>query len=486
MSGERSGISAPGVIPEPPPQESETTAMSRVKVHKAIAALAIAGAGLSLAACSSSDTPSSSTSAGGGVPGAGDTISYWLWDSNQQPAYQQCADDFQAKTGITVEISQYGWADYWQGLTTGFASGTAPDVFADHLSYFPEFVAEGQLTDISDNVAADGLDLSIYQDGLADLWMGQDGGRYGLPKDFDTVAMFYNEKMVADAGYTDDELQSLTWNPTDGGTFEKFIAALTVDANGVHGDQPGFDKKHVAVYGLALSGNGLNASGQQTWAPYALSNNWYFGDKTPWTSSWNFDKKEFTDTMAWYKSLQDKGYMPTVDIALSEQDPLNGYLAGKYATVTDGSWMNGSYLGQADVPTKAAPTPVGPSGKRASLFNGLSDGIWSGTKHADAAWQWVKYLASTECQDVVAASAVVFPAIKTSTQLAEQSFKDKGWDVSAFTVQVDDGTTSLLPIADHWSDVNDTMTATIESFLKGDVGVDAFTTANDQVNALFK
>ena len=423
---------------------------------------------------------------GDGSASGSDGITYWLWDSNQQPAYQQCADAFTADTGIPVKIEQYGWADYWQGLTTGFASGTAPDVFADHLSYFPQFASQGQLLDLSDRIEKDGIDLSIYQDGLADLWVGQDGKRYGLPKDFDTVGLFYNEKMAADAGFTPEQLATLSWNPTDGGTYEQLIAALTVDQNGVHGNQPGFDKSKVAVYGLALSGNGLNASGQQTWAPYALSNDWYFGDKTPWTTKWNFGDEKFTESLTWYKHLIDAGYMPSVDIALSEQDPLNGYLAGRYATVTDGSWMNSSYLGQSSVATKVAPTPIGPSGERASLFNGLSDGIWAGTKNPDAAWKWVSYLASTACQDVIAQSAVVFPAIKTSTTKAEKAFADKGWDVTGFTVQVEDKTTALLPIADHWSEINDTMTAAVESFLKGTGDAASLAKANDAVNALFR
>ncbi|NYD67769.1 ABC transporter substrate-binding protein [Agromyces atrinae] len=438
---------------------------------------AIAVAGMTLAGCASS---SESTEAGG------EKITYWLWDTNQQPAYTQCATAFTEKTGIDVTIEQYGWADYWQGLTTGFAAGTAPDVFADHLSYYPQFVSQGQLLDISDRIDADGIDLSIYQDGLADLWVDQEGGRYGLPKDFDTVALFYNETMVTDAGIDPAALSEAAWNPTDGGTFEQAVAALTVDENGVRGTEAGFDKNNVAVYGLALSGNGLNASGQQTWAPYALGNDWYFGDTTPWTTEWNFDAPEFTDTLAWYKSLQDKGYMPTIDIALSEQDPLNGYLAGRYALVTDGSWMNSSYLGQSDVPTKVAPTPVGPSGERASVFNGLSDGIWAGTKNPDAAWEWVSYLASTDCQDVVADAAVVFPAIKTSTEKATEAFAAKGWDVSGFAVQVDEGTTALLPIADHWSEINDLVTANSQAFLKGSVDAESFTGVNDQVNALFQ
>lgn len=31
---------------------------------------------------------------GGSAESAKGEISYWLWDANQLPAYQQCADDF--------------------------------------------------------------------------------------------------------------------------------------------------------------------------------------------------------------------------------------------------------------------------------------------------------------------------------------------------------------------------------------------------------
>ena len=46
---------------------------------------------------------------------------------------------------INVKITQYGWDDYWSKLTNGFVAGTAPDVFTDHLSKYPEFVSQEQL-----------------------------------------------------------------------------------------------------------------------------------------------------------------------------------------------------------------------------------------------------------------------------------------------------------------------------------------------------
>ena len=63
----------------------------------------------------------------GGGGGSGGEIDYWLWDANQQPAYQKCADAFAAANpGITVKITQCGWDDYWSTLTTGFESGHRP------------------------------------------------------------------------------------------------------------------------------------------------------------------------------------------------------------------------------------------------------------------------------------------------------------------------------------------------------------------------
>ena len=117
---------------------------------------------------------------GGGGGAASGEISYWLWDANQLPAYQQCADDFAAANeGLSVKITQSGWDDYWSKVTNGMASGEMADVFTNHLAKYPDFVKTEQLLAISE----DNVDMSSYQAGLADLWVGQDGTRYGLPKD---------------------------------------------------------------------------------------------------------------------------------------------------------------------------------------------------------------------------------------------------------------------------------------------------------------
>jgi multiple sugar transport system substrate-binding protein len=435
--------------------------------------------------------PLAITACGGGGSGdaeaggkAAGTVNYWLWDANQQPAYEQCATDFHTQNPeITVKITQKGWDDYWTGITTGMVSGTAPDVFTDHLAKFPDYMNKKQILPLDDLIKRDNVDTGIYEPGLAELWVGNDGQRYGLPKDWDTIALFYNKKLTDDAGITAAQMGELAWNPTDGGTYEKAIAHLTVDKNGKRGDEAGFDKANVKTYGLWMENSG-RSSGQTQWSMYTATNGWQFTDKNPWGTKYNYGDPKFIETIKWWKSLADKGYMPSfkAQTGAAWNDQLS---AGKVAMATNGSWMIGSVFGAKGITPAVAPTPIGPNGKRASMFNGLSDSIYAGTKNKEASWEWVKYLGSAACQDVVGKAGVVFPAIHTSVPLAEATFKEKGIDVGAFTIHLKEKTTFLFPITDHAADIEAIMQPVMDAAMDGSVDDAALVTANNQVNQLF-
>ena len=64
------------------------------------------------------------------------------------------------------------------------------------------------------------------------------------------------------------------------------------------------------------------------------------------------------------------------------------------------------------------------------MFNGLADSVNAGTKNQATAVKWVEFTGSQECQDLVAAKAVVFPAIPASTDKADAAFKAAGIDMS--------------------------------------------------------
>ncbi|GAA5040480.1 multiple sugar transport system substrate-binding protein [Thermocatellispora tengchongensis] len=443
----------------------------------ALLSLALAG---TLAACGSGGE-SQDGAAGGDV-----TIDYWLWDDKQQPSYQACADAFHAANpNITVKITQTAWAQYWQNLTTQLAAGQAPDVWTDHVSYYPQFVSSGQILDIQPYVTRDKVDLSQYQEGLADVWV-KDGKRFGLPKDWDTIALVYNSTMLAEQGIKAEEMANLTWNPTDGGTLQQVIAKLTVDEDGRNGLDPKFDKNRVKVYGF-LPEWADGSQGQNGWGDLAVANGWTYLDKNPWGTRYKYDDPKLAQTIDWYKQLIDKGYAPKFDkqSTLGRDAVLN---AGKGAMTFAGSWTINTFLGpDAEQKFALAPMPLGPAGVRKTAINGLSDAIFAGTEHKEEAWKWVKFLASADCQNIVAGNAVVFPAIKSASDKAAAAHKAKGRDVQAYLDPTKTpGGTFLLPITDHGNEVSQIVQDAIQSVVLGQIGAaEALKKANDQVNALF-
>lgn len=416
---------------------------------------------------------------------SGDAVQlrYSLWDANQLPAYEACASAFKtANPGISVTVEQQGWDDYWNAITTGFVSGTAPDVFTDHLAKYPEFAETGTILPLNDYIAADSVDTAQYFPGLVDLWKTPEGDQFGLPKDWDTIALVANQQMVADAGIDPASLASLTWNPQDGGTFEETIAALSIDANGVRGNEPGFDPANVATYGFGLVGTG-GGNGQTEWSWLAASNGWTFTDEPFWGTSFNYDDPTFIETIDWIKGVIEKGYAPPFEV-FSATGHNDLFKAGQTATTSLGSWEIGDATA-AEFETTFFPTPVGPTGQRASMFNGLADSISASTEHPDEAWQWVKFLASADCQNLVAESAVVFPAIPAAAETVKTVRSEQGVDVSAFTVHVEDGTTFTFPISDYAADRDAIMGPAMEAIFTGSDTASTLADANAEVNALF-
>lgn len=459
-------------------KKSAFTASGRRMVTAVLAAtlgLILAGG---LAACSSQVS---------GKPGQ-TVLRYWLWDSGQLPGYRQCAADFEKQNpDIHIQIEQFGWDDYWTQMTASMVAENAPDVFTDHTQQFGKYSSLGQLLDIEPYVKAEKFDLSHYAPGLAEQWESADGKhRYGLPKDWDTEALFYNQDMVKEAGYTQEDLWKLEWNPKDGGTYEKFLARLTVDVNGVRGDEPGFDKKHVKVYGLGYNEAG-SGYGQVQWSPYALSNGgWTWTEKNPWGMHFNYDDPKFQESIGWWRSLIDKGYMPPLSVASSGIGTVESLGSGGYASLVEGSWNISTIANATKLPIQVAPTPIGPDGHRASVMNGLADSIWVGTKHPKESWRWVKYLGSAQCQDVIAEQGTVFPAISSSSKKAIKTFEDMGFDARAFSVHIEEGTTVPSPVVDRWAQVDALMKPAMSSVLAFESEPSSLTEANKRVNTLMR
>ena len=411
-------------------------------------------------------------------------LQYWLWDANQLPAYQQCIDDFGAKNpNIKVTITQQGWGDYWSNIQTGMITGTAPDIFTNHLAQYPTFAAKDQLVDIEPLVKRDNVDLGVYIGDLADLW-ARDGKRFGLPKDWDTIAIVYNKDMLDKAGVTVEELNDAAWNPDDGGTFGEIIAKLTLDESGKNALDPAFDKTKVAQYGLIINGAGGN-SGQTEWSWLAATTGWKYYDGLYGTKFY-YDDERFAKTFQWYADMMLAGKVMPLELVTS----LGGsaaFNAGKGALHAQGSWMIGDFANNATFPFGFARLPKGPEGRK-SMFNGLADSIWVGTKHQEEAWQVVKYLASPDCAKTVGSFGAVFPAQQGGVDAALEAYKGKNLEVSAFTEQaLEAGGTFLFPVTDNAAEIEAILSPALQSIMLGQAeAADLLPAVNAEINALFQ
>jgi multiple sugar transport system substrate-binding protein len=409
-------------------------------------------------------------------------VKYMLWDSIQMPAYRQCAADFTAKNpGTTIKIMQAGWADYWTAISTGFIAGVAPDVFTNHLSKHPEFVSNELLVDLAPYIARDKLDLGVYPKPLLDVWR-RDGRQYGLPKDWDTIGLMVNLDHAEKAGVTLAELQAMHWNPKDGGSFEQIIRRMTIDSGGRSANSSGFDKKNVAMYGFQIGSSG-GMAGQVEWSHLAVSNGFSFQDK-PWSVPYRYDDPRLAETIDWLAGLPAKGLSAPYQNALSTGSDAM-FVARRVAMVPEGSWMITFFAGNAKFRNTWVPMPVGPIGKRATMLNGLSDAMWVGSKVKEEAWQWIKYLASPDCQRVVARSGVTFPAVHGMAEIVLDVHRKNGVDASAFLTMSREHT-FLMPIAENGARVEALMKSGLESVLLGKQAAGpALAETNKKVNKLF-
>lgn len=410
-------------------------------------------------------------------------VRYMLWDSIQLPAYRQCAADFaRLNPGTTVKIVQSGWDDYWTTVSMGFISDAAPDVFTNHLSKYPQFASNGLLADLTPYIRRDALDLSIFPPGLVEAW-GREGHQYGLPKDWDTVALMVNLAHARKAGVSLAELQAMHWNPRDGGSFEQVVRRLTLDKQGRNALHPAFDRSQVAVYGYQNPGPG-GMTGQTEWSHFAASNGFRFQDK-PWALPLHYDDPRLAETITWLAGLPAKGLSaPPQNIKGLGTGAM--FVGGKVAMVADGAWMISYFAANARFENTWVPLPIGPTGQRASILNGLGDSMWAGSRVKEEAWRWMKYLASPACQQVVAAHGVVFPAINGLAEQVVAQHRRQGVDASAFLTMAQ-GPTLLMPIAENGAQIDDWVKGAIESVLLGKQAAPAaLQEANRKVNQLLR
>ena len=342
-------------------------------IRKVSALLCAAALVTGIAGCSSASTSSNSADSGPV------TITYGIWDPNQMPAMQKIVDAFHAShPDITVKIQLTPNTDYWTKLQTEAASGSAPDVFWMSSTRIGLYAGQGQLQSLS---GKSGFDNSKFPKSLNAIYT-MDGKQYGMPKDFDTIGLWYNKKLFDAAGV---KYPDASW------TWQSVIDAsrkLTDTAKGVWGiASPSWTQENLYNTIQQAGGNVISADKKKSGLddPKSVAGLQYA-----------------LDFVTKYKTS------PTAQ-QMTDTDPSQLFASGKVAMFTDGDWDTLTYKNAPGLSADVAPLPAGPAGK-GTVINGLGNVIYARTKHSAAAWEFVKFLGGQQANRIQAASGAVIPA----------------------------------------------------------------------------
>ena len=183
---------------------------------KNVAALILAGTMcVSLAACggnagSSGNAQSGDSGSQGGGSSSGASLTMAIWDNAQLPGLKEIVGDFTSETGIAVDLQVVPWDQYWTLLEAGAQGGTLPDVFWMHSNYSQKFMSNDILLDLTDRIAqSEVIDLANYYEDITELYQ-YDGKTYAIPKDYDTIALWYNRTLFDEAGLSYPD-ETWTW-----------------------------------------------------------------------------------------------------------------------------------------------------------------------------------------------------------------------------------------------------------------------------------
>jgi multiple sugar transport system substrate-binding protein len=166
-------------------------------------------------------------SACGGKTGGPVTLTFSMWGAPEElTVWKQIVADYQAANpDITVNVEVSDWDAYWDKLKTQLAANTPPDMFAMDAPLYLDYQSRGVLLNLQPYIdKKPDMLKNVYPQTLSAYQTAD--GYYGLPRDFQTIVLFYNKDMFDAAGLA---------YPTADWTWDDLRAAakkLTRDTNG--------------------------------------------------------------------------------------------------------------------------------------------------------------------------------------------------------------------------------------------------------------
>lgn len=330
---------------------------------------------------------------------------------------------------ITVQYEPVE-GDYNAGLFNALSAGTAGDVFYIPAETAPGILATGTVLPLNDVV-----DTSPFIGTLLEPFT-VDGQVYGIPKDFNTLAVFYNKDLFDEAGVE---------YPNENDTWENFVEKL----RGVN--DLGSDVKGACfVADIARMG------------PFAFAEGWQALNEDGTT---NLQDQAFVDAFNWYTGLIQDG--TTALPSDFGQDWSGGcFGTGNTGVAIEGAWILG-YLRDTAPNLQYGTTflPVAPSGETGNYTYTVAYGVNANSANQEAAIKVLEALTSPEAQQWVLENGLAIPSRES---LSDNPYFEEDTPEAQANLTVFEGATR----------------GNVESYQFGQVGTDFVTPINLAINAV--
>lgn len=380
-------------------------------------------------------------------------ITFWITGGeNDSSAVQAAAAAFTEETGIPVTVEAVDWGDAYSRYLTAINSGTGADLFAGGMSWGISLGGVGGLVDLA-QAFPDGLQgvLDVNNPEFVNAIIAPTGEVYGVPFNQDLIMMFYMPENLAAVGY---DAPPATWEE-----FTEVVNAL--NEAGLGG--AGFGWGHVSWIGfqpfLAQAGG-----------------SWYNED----CSAAAINSEEGLVALEYFTSLYEDLGFP------AEQASTAGFSTGEQSIVFDGEWaalgIDPSY---PDLVGKwaMAPMPAGPAGNNATFIGGKMIGIFSFSPNQEAAWEFIKWLQTSEAAAGIAEQYFGFTSLFIPTQNENLGFIMGGDGISAPIAAQLESTTAPANCP-GWEESNAEINLAIQSVVfEGMAFEDALLEMEDLLNA---
>ncbi|MDR3166636.1 MAG: sugar ABC transporter substrate-binding protein [Treponema sp.] len=329
-----------------------------------------------------------------------------IWDKIQEGGITTVLKEFTRETNIRVDVEITPWEQYWTLLEAAATGATLPDVFWMHSNQAIRYADNGMLMDLTDRIARSAItDLSKFPQDLVGLY-SFNGKYWAIPKDLDTIALWYNKTMFDAAGLSYPDT-TWTWDTLKG-------AAKKLTTPEHHG------------FAVVISN-------QELYFNFIFQNG-------GWVISADKKKSGYGDpkTIGAIQYLVDfvrEGLSPGLSVT-AENSHAALFESGRVAMAYFGSWTF-SELGNNEYVKANCDLTIMPSannGKRATIYNGLGWVASARTKHPEEAWKLLEFFSREDVQHELSQSGIAISAYQGTAEA--WTSRNTRFNLRAYTDQI--------------------------------------------------